>query len=128
MTSISKLAMVTSCIKSKCFCNLILNISSHYISATIFLYIFWGRCLKRILRRHDIDTLLSIFLIYLLGEMLKRILRKHNIDTCFQSMRPFGSFLISGRDLTRGDLVSGVHKIPCSCGKFYIGRTHQQFI
>ena len=27
----------------------------------------------------------------------------------------------------RGDLVSGVYKIPCSCGKFYTGRTHQQF-
>ena len=62
-----------------------------------------------------------------LGEMLKRILGKHNIDTCFQSVRPLGSFLNYGKDLTRGDLVSGVYKIPCSCGKFYIGRTHQQF-
>ena len=43
-------------------------------------------------------------------------------------MRPLGSFLKSGKDLTQGDLVSGVYKIPCSCGKFYIGRTHQQFI
>ena len=47
-----------------------------------------------------------------LGEMLKRILGKHNIDTCFQSVRPLGSFLNSGKDLTRGDLVSGVYKIP----------------
>ena len=62
-----------------------------------------------------------------LGEMLKRILGKHNIDTCFQSVRPLSSFLNSGKDLTRGDLVSEVYKIPCSCGKFYIGRTHQQF-
>jgi len=59
--------------------------------------------------------------------MLKRILSKNNIDTCFQSVRSLGSFLNSGKDLTRGDLVSGMHKIPCSCGKFYIGRTHQQF-
>ena len=42
-------------------------------------------------------------------------------------MRPLGSFLNSGKDLTRGDLVCGVYKIPSSCGKFYIGRTHQQF-
>ena len=59
--------------------------------------------------------------------MLKRILGKHNIDTCFQSVRPLDSFLNSGKDLARGDLISGVYKIPCSCGKFYIGRTHQQF-
>ena len=63
-----------------------------------------------------------------LGEVLKRILRKYNIDTCFQSARPLDSFLNSGKDLTRGDLVSGMYKIPCSCGKFYIGRTYQQFI
>ena len=62
-----------------------------------------------------------------LGEMIKRILGKHNIETCFQSVRPLGSFLNSGKDLTRGDLVSGLYKIPCFCGKFYIGRTHQKF-
>ena len=59
--------------------------------------------------------------------MFKRILGKHNIDTCFQSVRPLGSFLNSGKDLTQADIVSAVYKIPCSCGKFYIGRTHQQF-
>ena len=59
--------------------------------------------------------------------MLKRILRKHNIDTCFQSVKPLGSFLNSGKGLTRGDLFRGVYKIPCSCGKFYIVRAHKQF-
>ena len=43
-------------------------------------------------------------------------------------MRPLGGFLNSGKDLTRGDLVSEVYKIPCSCGNFYISRTEQQFI
>jgi len=37
-------------------------------------------------------------------------------------------FLNSGKDLTWGDLDRGVYKIPCSCGKFYIGRTNLQFI
>ena len=60
--------------------------------------------------------------------MLKQTLCKHNIHTCFQSVRPLGSFLYSGKDLTQGDLVSGMYKIPCSCGKFCICRTHQQFI
>ena len=52
-------------------------------------------------------------------EMFNRSLGKHNIDTCFQSVRPLGSFLNSGKDLTRGDLVSGVYKIPCSFGVFF---------
>ena len=52
---------------------------------------------------------------------------KHNINTCLQTVKPLGSSLNSGKDSTRGDLVSGVYKIPYSCGKFYIGRTHQQF-
>ena len=60
----------------------------------------------------------------LLGKMLSWILRKRNVDTCFQSVRPLDSFLNCGKALTRGDLVFGVCKIPCSCGKFYIGRTH----
>ena len=63
-----------------------------------------------------------------LGEMFKRILGKHNIDTCFQLVRPLGSFLNSGKYLSRGHLVSGVYKIPCSGGKFYIVRAHQKFI
>ena len=63
-----------------------------------------------------------------LGKMLKRILRKHNIDTCFPSVRPIGSFLNFAKDLTQGNLVSGSYRITCSCGKFYIGRTHQQFL
>ena len=37
-------------------------------------------------------------------------------------------FLNSGKDITRNILSSGVYSIPCSCGKFYIGRTHQQFV
>ena len=44
----------------------------------------------------------------------------HNIDICFQSVRPIGSFLSRGKGLTRGNLVSEVYKIPCSCGKFIL--------
>ena len=63
-----------------------------------------------------------------LGEMFKRIFGKHNTDTCFRLVRPLGTFLNSGKYLTRGHLVSGVYKIPCSCGKFYIVRAHQKVI
>jgi hypothetical protein len=44
-------------------------------------------------------------------------------------MRP-RSFLSFEKDLTRENLISGGFSSggPCSCGKFYIGRTHQQFL
>ena len=64
---------------------------------------------------------ISLSYVPTLGEILKRILGKHNIDTCFQSVGPLGSSLSSGKDLTRGDVVSGVYKMPCFCGKFNIG-------
>ena len=54
------------------------------------------------------QNFISLPYVPILEEMLKRILRKHNIDTCFQSVRSIGSFLNSGKDLTRGYLVSGV--------------------
>ena len=74
-------------------------------------------------------SFISLPYVPILGEMLKRILRKHNIDAYFQSVRELGIFFFnSGKDLTQGGLVNGVYKIPCSCGKFHIGRTHQQFI
>jgi len=64
----------------------------------------------------------------ILGEMLKRILCKHNIDPSFQSVRPKSSFLNFEKNLTQGDLDSGVDKIACFRGKFYIGRSDQQFL
>ena len=63
-------------------------------------------------------SFISLPYVPILGEMLRRILRKHNIDTCFRSVRSLDSFLNSGKDFSRGDLVSGVCKILCSCGKF----------
>ena len=75
-----------------------------------------------------LKSFISLSYVPILKEMLKQILCMHNVNTCFQSVRPLGSFLNSGKDLTWVDLASGVYKIPCSCGKFYSGRTHQQFI
>jgi len=75
-----------------------------------------------------LKSFISLSYVPILKEMLKQILCMHNINTCFQSVRPLGSLISSWRDLTQGHLVSGVYKIHCSFGKFYIGRTHQQFI
>ena len=59
---------------------------------------------------------------------IKRNLLKNNISTYSKSIRPLSNFLNSGKDITRNSLASGVYSIPCSCGKFYVGRTHQQFV
>ena len=103
---------------------------------------FWGRFMDDVvciwnqgldsldLSHKHLITLCFIALPYIpiLREMLRRILRKHNNDTCFQSVRSIGSLRSSGKHLTRGNLVSRMFKILYSCGKFYIGTTHQQFI
>ena len=45
-------------------------------------------------------SFISLPFVPILGEMLKLILHKLNIDTCSQLVRPIGSFLNSGKDLT----------------------------
>ena len=37
------------------------------------------------------------------------------------------NLLNSGKDKTPVTPQRGVYQIPCGCGKFYVGRTHQNF-
>ena len=37
------------------------------------------------------------------------------------------NLLNSGKDKTPVTRQRGVYQIPCDCGKFYVGRTHQNF-
>ena len=37
------------------------------------------------------------------------------------------NLLNSGKDKTPVTRQRGVYQIPCDCGKFYVGRTHQIF-
>jgi len=54
---------------------------------------------------------------------------KHTISTCFKSiLRLLSIFLDSGKDITRKRLARRLYSTHCFCGKFYVGRTHQQFV
>ena len=61
----------------------------------------------------------------ILSQKLRRELKKHNINTAFKSGHNISSLLNKGKDKVPRNLQKGVYKIPCSCGKFYVGRTQQ---
>ena len=57
---------------------------------------------------------------------LKKFKKKHNFSISFKPEEKVENFFSSGKDKTDPILGSDAYRIPCSCGKFYIGRTHQQ--
>ena len=61
-----------------------------------------------------------------LSDKLKRILKKHKLNVTFKHSNKIQGFFNSGKDKTSPILGSGVYRIPCSCGRFYIGRNQQQ--
>ena len=62
-----------------------------------------------------------------LSQKLRKELKKHNIKTAFKSGQNISSWLNNGKDKVPRNIQQGVYKIPCSCGKFYVGRTQQNF-
>ena len=62
-----------------------------------------------------------------LSERLKRILTKPKLNVTFKHSNKIRSFFNSDKDKTSPILGCGVYRIPCSCGRFYIGRIQQQF-
>jgi len=52
-----------------------------------------------------------------------RILNKYNIQTVFKSLKKTGQILRNPKDQKPPLSSAGVYKIPCSCGKVYIGET-----
>ena len=61
-----------------------------------------------------------------LGDKLQRILKKHNLNVTFKNSNKIQNYFNSGKDKTSPILGSGVYRVPCSCGCFYVGRTHKQ--
>jgi hypothetical protein len=61
-----------------------------------------------------------------LSDKLKRILKKHKLSVAFKNSNITQNFFNNGKDKTSPILGSGVYRIPCSCGCFYVGRTQQQ--
>ncbi|XP_018401736.1 PREDICTED: uncharacterized protein LOC108778909 [Cyphomyrmex costatus] len=65
------------------------------------------------------------FLPYIKGttDRIGRILNKHNIRTIFKPPRKIDQILRNPKDQRPPLSSAGVYKIPCSCGKVYIGET-----
>jgi len=56
---------------------------------------------------------------------IKKRIKKHDIKTAFKSGQTISSLLKNRKDKVPRNIQKGVYKIPCSCGKFYVGRTRQ---
>ncbi|XP_076659914.1 uncharacterized protein LOC143363201 [Halictus rubicundus] len=74
---------------------------------------------------HNNENYRTTFLPYVQGttDRISRILKKHNIKTIFTSHTKIGQILTSPKDPQPRLSTPGVYKIPCSCGKVYIGET-----
>ena len=59
------------------------------------------------------------------SQKLRTELKKHNIKTAFKSRQNISSWPNNGKDKVPRNIQQGVYKIPCSCGKFNVGRTQQ---
>ena len=58
---------------------------------------------------------------------LKKVCTQNNLYVVFTNNFKIINLLNSGKDRTPVTRQRGVNQIPCDCGKFYIGRTHQNF-
>jgi len=56
-------------------------------------------------------------------DRIGRILKKHNIQTVFKPPKKIGQILKNFKDQRPPLNSARVYKIPCSCGKVYIGKT-----
>ena len=62
-----------------------------------------------------------------MSEDIRRICRGHNIRVAFRSSRTLRAMLSSVKDKVPAEKQSGVvYKIPCSCGKVYLGETERR--
>ena len=52
-------------------------------------------------------------------------MHKKNLYVVFTNNFRIINFLNSGKDKTPVTRQRGVYQIPCDCGKYYVGRTHQ---
>jgi len=58
-------------------------------------------------------------------DRIGRILNKYNIQTVFKPTKKIGQILRNPKDQRLPLSSAGVYKIPCSCGKAYIGETRR---
>ena len=58
---------------------------------------------------------------------LKKVCTQNNLYVVFANNLKIINLLNSGKNKTPVTSQRGVYQIPCDCGKFYVGRTHQNF-
>jgi hypothetical protein len=56
---------------------------------------------------------------------LKKVCIQNNFYVVFTNNFKIMNFLNSGKDRTPVTCQRRVSQIPCDCGKYYVGRTHQ---
>ena len=69
----------------------------------------------------------TIYLPYIpkITSKMKKVCLKNNLRVVFTSNLSIMNLVNSGKDKTPITRLRGVYQIPCSCGNYYIGRTHQ---
>ncbi|KAJ4441105.1 hypothetical protein ANN_10955 [Periplaneta americana] len=67
----------------------------------------------------------TVFLPYLRNVMdrISRVLKRHEVETTFLPTKQIRNMLRSSKDKRDKLLSAGVYRIPCLCGKVYIGTT-----
>ena len=116
------------CIKGVIIClvNRVLKICSHDHVKTELDYVkdilFWNGYLINLIENITFTTLQYVS--KLSDKLEKKIER--NLSVSFETKQKVEHFFNSGKDKTSPILGCGVYRVPCSCGKFYVGRTHQQ--
>ncbi|KAJ4432356.1 hypothetical protein ANN_20975 [Periplaneta americana] len=69
----------------------------------------------------------TVFLPYLrnVTDRISRVLKRHEVETTFLPTKQIRNMLRSSKDKRDKLLSAGVYRIPCSCGKVYIGTTQR---
>ena len=69
----------------------------------------------------------TIYLRYIpkITSKLKKVCLKNNLRVAFTTNLSIMNLLNSGKDKTTVTRLRGVYQIPCSCGNYYNGQTHQ---
>ena len=70
-----------------------------------------------------------IYLPYIpkISRNLKKVCTQNNLYVLFTNNLKIINLLNFGKNKTPVTRQRGVYQIPCDCGKFYVGRTHQHF-